>query len=119
MFTDGDQGEQMTGNTIVPASELPADYYTMRGAWRRLWAGKAGRLYVAGVLMLLVIIPFTLAMILPENPEPGFWTDLAKDWIVRGPSTLVAVTIAAFTVLPLMLRRRRRQAQAEDLRRNR
>lgn len=118
MFADSDQGEKMTGNRIVPASELPADYYTLRSVWRRLWAGQAGRFYVAGILVLLVVIPFALAMILPENPEPGFWTDLAEDWIVRGPSTLVSVTIAAFTVLPLILRRRRRQAEAEDLRKN-
>ena len=86
----------------------------MRGVLRRAWALRAGKLYLAGALVLLLVLPLVLLIVMPENPEPGFWTDLGKDWIIRGPSTFVGVVIAACIVLPVALRRAKRRAKAEE-----
>lgn len=99
----------------TPASERPPDYFTMRALFRRVWADKQSKLFIMGVLVLTVLVPIGLALFLPEDTDAGFWLELGHDWVTRGPSALVWMLICTFVILPILLRRRKSRAEAEDL----
>lgn len=87
----------------------------MRALFRRAWADRTSKLYIIGLLVLTVPVPVAFALLLPKDPNPGFWLELGQDWVTRGPSTLVGILICTFGILPILLRRRKRRAEAEDL----
>jgi hypothetical protein len=73
-----------------------------------------GRFWLTLLLAYGVVGPIILWLVLPPEPEGGFWVDFGRDVVGSGPVSFVTIMFLIFVVFPLMDRRRRRKAAQAD-----
>jgi hypothetical protein len=69
-----------------------------------------GRLWLLVMLVFGVIFPILMWLMLPPEPEGGFWVEFGRRMGEMGPYSFVGVMLAVFLFDPWLERHRRRKS---------